>query len=173
MNKYDFQQNILQTSKPLVVDFWAPWCAPCRRTKPILEKLAEEYAEDVDFLPINADDSGELVEQYKIAGIPTVLAFHHGEVVGHVTGAQNETGYRAMFDALVSGKEFKASLTSFDRLLRLGAGVLLMIVGVLTGNWFVVGVGGIVGFLGVYDRCPVWRTFNGTMRRYFSSKTGE
>ena len=170
MNKLKFQQNISQAGKPLVVDFWAPWCAPCRMTKPILEKLAQEYAEAVNFLPINADDSVELVEQYKIAGIPTVLAFRQGEVVGRVTGAQNEAGYRAMFDALVGGKEFKGSLTSFDRLLRLGAGVLLMVVGVSTGYWLVIGVGGIVAFLGVYDRCPVWRAFNGTMRRYFPSK---
>ena len=163
MNKLEFQQIMSQAGKPLVVYFWAPWCAPCRMTKPILEKLAQEYAEDVNFLPINADDSVEVVEQYKIAGIPTVLAFRQGEVVGRVTGVQNEAGYRAIFDALVSGKEFKVSLTSFDRLLRLGAGALLMMVGGSTGNWLVAGVGGIVAFLGVYDRCPLWRAFTGTL----------
>jgi thiol-disulfide isomerase/thioredoxin len=136
-------------------------------TKPILEKLAQEYADRVVFIAINADDSVEVVKHLKIAGIPTVLAIRQAEVVGRVTGAQNEAGYRAMFEALVKGTDIKASLTSFDRLLRIGAGALLMIVGIFSSSWLVIGVGGIVGFLGIYGRCPIWNAFSRTMRKIF------
>jgi len=142
--------------KPVIVDFWAPWCGPCRRTKPILEKLAQEYAETVNFLPINADDSQEVLEQFHISGIPTVMALRDGKIVGRVTGSQNETGYRAMFIALADGSEVKIPLTPFDRYLRLGAGALLFLVALFTDSWLVAGLGGLVAFLGIYDRCPIW-----------------
>jgi thioredoxin len=156
MNNSEFQLKILQTAKPVIVDFWAPWCIPCKMTKPILEKLAEEYAPDVEFLAIDADKFRELLDQFQIAGIPTVLALRDGKVVGRVTAALNETGYRAIFDSLLNRKEIKVSLSAFDRMLRLTAGILLLIVGVSTGSWFALGIGGIVAFLGIYDRCPIW-----------------
>ncbi len=125
-------------------------------TKPILEKLAQEYAEKVDFLPVNADDSREVLEHFQVSGIPTVLALHDGKVMARVTGARNEAGYRSMFAALAEGKEVKISMTTFDRFLRLGAGVLIFLVGLSTGNWLVAGLGGLLAFLGIYDRCPIW-----------------
>jgi len=90
MNKLEFHQKISETSRPVVVDFWASWCVPCRMTMPILEKLAKEYADRVEFMPINADDAGEILEQFRIIGIPTALTLRNGRVVGRVTGAQNE-----------------------------------------------------------------------------------
>lgn len=164
MNLTQFQQKITAAEKPIVVDFWAPWCAPCRMTKPILEKLAGEHDSNVEFLPINADHSRDVLEHFKVIGIPTVLTIRNGEVVGRVTGAQNEAGYRAMFEALATGKEVKAPMSAFDRMLRLGAGALLVIVGISTSNWLVLGIGGIVAFLGVHDRCPVWRALTGLLK---------
>ena len=140
----------------MIVDFWAPWCGPCRMTKPILEKLAQQYAGTVDFLPVNADESREVLEQFHISGIPTVMALRDGKIVGRVTGSQNETGYRAMFMALADGSEIKIPIPSFDRYLRLGAGALLLLVAFFTGSWLVAGLGGFVAFLGIYDRCPIW-----------------
>jgi thioredoxin 1 len=134
MNLTQFQQAVASTDKPIVVDFWAPWCAPCRVTKPILEKLAGEYTGKVEFMPINADTSREVLEQFQVIGIPTVLTIRDGKVVGRVTGAQNESSYRAMFAALAEGKEVKIPMTSFDRTLRLGAGTLFVAVGISTGN---------------------------------------
>lgn len=125
-------------------------------TKPILDKLGKEFAEDVEFLPINADQSREVLEQYRIFGIPTVIAFQNGKEVARLTGAQNEAGYRAVFDALAQGKEVKIPMTQFDRMLRLGAGALFITVGISTGSWLVAGIGGILAFLGIYDRCPIW-----------------
>lgn len=161
MNLSQFQKAVSSADKPVIVDFWAAWCVPCRATKPILEKLAAEYSGRVEFLPIDADQSREVLDHFKIIGIPTVMALRDGGVVARVTGAQNEAGYRAMFESLAQGGEVRIPMSSFDRLLRLGAGALLTIVGISTGNWLVLGVGGIVAFLGVYDRCPIWRAVTG------------
>lgn len=157
MNLTQFQRKVSTAATPIVVDFWAPWCAPCRVTKPILEKLAQEYKDRVEFMPVNADESRDVLEHFKIIGIPTVLTIRGGEVVGRVTGAQNEAGYRSMFEALAEGREVKVPLSAFDRALRIGAGALLAVVGISTGNWLVLSIGGIIAFLGVYDRCPIWR----------------
>jgi thioredoxin 1 len=164
MNLSDFQNKITQTNKPVVIDFWAPWCGPCKLTKPILEKLAQEYSGAVDFLSINADESREVLEQFHVSGIPTVMALRDGKIVGRVTGSQNETGYRSMFMALATGSEVKISLTPFDRYLRLGAGALLLLVGLFTGSWLVISLGGLVAFLGIYDRCPIWAKISGLVK---------
>ena len=134
-------------------------------TKPILDKLGKEFAEEVEFLPINADQSREVLEQFRIFGIPTVIAFQNGKEVARLTGAQNEAGYRSMFEALAQGKEIKVPMTQFDRMLRLGAGGLFIIVGVSTSSWLVAGIGGILAFLGIYDRCPIWNALTRMFQR--------
>lgn len=165
MNTSEVHQVISATGKPVIVDFWASWCAPCKTTKPILERLAQEYDGSVEFLPVNADDSRQVVEQLRIFGLPTVLAMRDGKEVSRVTGARDEASYRAMFEALASGSEVKVSLAPFDRLLRFGAGLLLLIVGILTSSWLVAGIGCVLAFLGVYDRCPIWAAIAGKLRR--------
>lgn len=165
MNLSEFQRKISETGKPIVIDFWAPWCVPCRMTKPILEKIAREYDGKVEFMAVNADDSREVLAQFQVIGIPTVLALRNGNVISRVTGSQNEAGYRALFTSLAEGGEVKISVSSIDRMLRLGAGGLLMLVGISTGSWLAVGLGGILAFLGVYDRCPVWKTLAGVFQR--------
>lgn len=155
MNNQEFESR-LGAGKPVVVDFWAPWCAPCRMTKPILQRLGDEFAGKVEFLPINADDSKELLQRFSVYGIPTVIAFRNSEEVARITGAQNESSYRSIFDALAQGKEIQVTMTAFDRLLRLGAGSFLAWIGFTNGNWLLLGAGAVLAFLGVYDRCPIW-----------------
>lgn len=165
MNLIEFQKRISETNKPVVVDFWAPWCAPCRTTKPILEKLAVEYNDKVEFMPVDADTSRNVLKQFRVIGIPAVLTFRDGKLVGRVTGAQSETNYRSIFEALADGAEVKIPLSSLDRMLRLGVGTLLVTIGVSTGNWVVSGIGGIVAFLGIYDRCPIWNALTEMLKR--------
>ena len=165
MNSNEFQEKIKSTEKPIVVDFWAEWCGPCKMTKPVLEKLAKEYGEQVEFLPINADNSREILEQYRVYGIPTVISLRQGKEIARITGARNEDGYRVMFQSLADGGEVKIPLTPFDRMLRLGGGGALIIVGIVTSNWFVTGIGGIVAFMGIYDRCPIWNALTGMLKR--------
>ena len=165
MNKSEFQQIVSESNKPVIIDFWAAWCGPCMMSKPILEKLAKEYADKIEFMPINADDSREVLEQFHVFGIPTVITLRNGKEVGRVTGTQNEANYRAMFAALADGREVKVPLTQRDRMLRLGAGALFIMVGISTSNWVVVGIGGILSFMEIYDRCPIWKAITGIFKR--------
>jgi thioredoxin 1 len=165
MNKSEFQKKISESEKPIIVDFWATWCGPCMMTKPILEKLAKEYGDSIHFMPINADDSREVLEQFRVFGIPTVVTVRDGKEVGRVTGVQNEAGYRKLFEALANGGEVKVPLTQFDRMLRLGGGGLFIMIGISTSNWIVAGIGGILTFLGIYDRCPIWNAVTGIFKR--------
>ncbi|GJQ37018.1 MAG: thioredoxin fold domain-containing protein [Anaerolineales bacterium] len=165
MNLQEFQHKIDTAGKPVIVDFWAGWCAPCMMTKPVLETLGQEYAKEVAFLPVNADTARELLQQYRVFSIPTVLAFQDGREVARLTGAQNEAGYRTVFESLAKGKEIKIPMNIFDRLLRLGSGGLLIVLGVMNGNWLLLGLGAVLAFLGVYDRCPIWRALTGILKR--------
>ena len=126
MDKAQFLQKIAEAEKPVVVDFWASWCKPCMVTKPALEKLAKEFEGKIDFLPVNADDSRELLEQFRVYGIPMIIAFRGGKEVGRVMGAHGEYGYRAIFESLAAGREVRFPLTSLDRILRVGANLLLL-----------------------------------------------
>ncbi|GAB4539854.1 MAG: hypothetical protein Fur002_05660 [Anaerolineales bacterium] len=165
MNLAEFQKQISESDKPVIVDFWASWCGPCMMTKPTLEKLGKEFNENVRFMPLNADDSREVLEKFRVYGIPTVVAFQRGKEAARIVGAQSEAGYRAMFESLAAGKEVKVPLTAFDRTLRLGAGGLFIAIGVSNGNWLLVGVGALLAFMGVYDRCPIWRALSGKFKR--------
>ena len=99
----DFAQSVLEESKrrPVVVDFWAPWCGPCKSLKPILEKLAAEYGGKFLLAKINSDDNQELAVRYGVRGIPSVQAFIDGEPVDAFSGALPEGEVRAFLDRLV------------------------------------------------------------------------
>ena len=101
----DFDQHVLEESKqrPVVVDFWAPWCGPCKSLKPVLEKLAAEYGGKFLLAKINSDDNQELAARYGVRGIPSVKAFIDGEPVDEFSGALPEGEVRAFLDRLVPG----------------------------------------------------------------------
>jgi thioredoxin 1 len=164
MNLAEFQQKTLSSQKPIVIDFWAPWCVPCRATKPTLDKLASEFVKEVEFLPINADESQEVMRALKIYGIPTVLTFRDGKEVARVAGAQTQSNYRLIFDSLATGREIKVPLTQFARLFRLGMGAVFVITGLSTSSWILGGIGAVIAFTGIYDRCPIWKAITGLFK---------
>ncbi len=101
----DFEHAVLEESKtrPVVVDFWAPWCGPCKSLKPILEKLAAEYGGKFRLAKVNSDDNQELATRYGVRGIPSVKAFINGEPVDEFSGALPEAEVRTFLDRLLPG----------------------------------------------------------------------
>ncbi|WP_126445212.1 tetratricopeptide repeat protein [Sulfuricystis multivorans] len=99
----DFDEKVLAASRrvPVIVDFWAPWCQPCRILKPILEKLAAEYSGKFILAKVNSDENQELAMRYGVRGIPAVKAFVGGELVDEFTGALPEAQIREFLDRLI------------------------------------------------------------------------
>lgn len=158
MNLKELQNKLRANPRPVIIDFWAPWCAPCRISKPILESIAREYDGRVDFWKIDADEHPELLHDLRIFSIPTVLLTRNGEVVSMHTGSQPRENYRVMFEVLTHpGKTMTVSMSAFDRLFRVLAGATITLIGLSIYSWLLVALGMAIAFLGIYDRCPIWQ----------------
>ena len=95
VNKNNFQEEVLNSDTPVLVDFWAPWCGPCRMVLPIIEEIAEEN-EDIKVVKINVDEDPELANQFGVMTIPTLYVFKNGEAVNHRSGAMPKEQILAM-----------------------------------------------------------------------------
>ncbi|MCX7642252.1 MAG: thioredoxin [Armatimonadetes bacterium] len=89
-DKENFEREVLQSEIPVMVDFWAPWCVPCRAIAPIVERLAERYAGRLKVAKLNVDENQELAIRYQVMSIPTLLFFKNGQVVDRIIGAVKE-----------------------------------------------------------------------------------
>jgi thioredoxin 1 len=83
-----FQAEVLDSSKPVVVDYWAEWCGPCRMVAPVLEEIANEHGDKLDVVKLNIDENPEVAQRYQIMAIPTMNVFKDGEVVKQIVGAK-------------------------------------------------------------------------------------
>lgn len=95
VNKNNFNQEVLNSDKPVLMDFWAPWCGPCRMVVPLVEEIAKERS-DIKVVKINVDEEQELAMQFGVMSIPTLVVMKNGKVVNQVTGARPKAQILAM-----------------------------------------------------------------------------
>ena len=100
----NFQKAVLESKSPVLVDFWAQWCAPCLAAAPVLEGLAKEYDGKIDFAKVNVDGNSPLAAKYGIAAIPTMLIFKDGQPVQQIVGYRPQKELKRMLDDLLKGK---------------------------------------------------------------------
>ena len=103
VSQADFEEQVVEASfrQPVVIDFWAPWCAPCKVLKPILEKLAAEYEGKFKLAKVNSDENQEIAARYAVRGIPSVKAMVDGNIVNEFTGALPESSVREWLDRII------------------------------------------------------------------------
>jgi thioredoxin 1 len=97
----NFQNVVLQSKSPVVVDFWAQWCAPCLAAAPVLEELEKEYDGKIDFTKVNVDENGPLAVKYGIAAIPTMLIFKDGQPVQQILGYRPKKELKKVLDEVL------------------------------------------------------------------------
>ncbi len=91
--KNNFEEEILNSQMPVLVDFWAQWCGPCRAVGPIMEELADEFDGKARIAKVNVDEEGELAAKYRVMSIPTVMLFKDGQMVEKVIGARSKNEF--------------------------------------------------------------------------------
>jgi len=95
-----FGADVLKSNVPVIVDFWAPWCGPCKMLAPVLDEIATEQASRVKVVKVNVDDNSALASEYKIQGIPTLLYFASGEVRTQIVGVASKKAILAKLDTI-------------------------------------------------------------------------
>ncbi len=102
VTKDTFEKEVVKNKVPVLVDFWAPWCGPCRIVSPALEKLSNEYINKLKFAKLNVDDNQEIAIQNEVRGIPCMIIFKNGQEVDRIIGAYPETELRRKIDLILA-----------------------------------------------------------------------
>ena len=103
VNEENFESVVMNSDKPVLVDFWAEWCGPCKMLTPTIDALAEEYKDTSSIVKINVDDSPAIATKYGIRSIPSILLFNNGDVVEQRVGAVSKDELASMLDKTIKG----------------------------------------------------------------------
>jgi len=96
-----FEEQVLNSGKPVLVDYWAAWCGPCKMIAPILDEIADEYTDKLTIAKINIDDNQLTPQKYAVRGIPTLMIFKNGEIAGTKVGAMSKSQLSAFIDSVI------------------------------------------------------------------------
>ncbi len=161
MEKEKFIAKLKANPRPVVADFWAVWCMPCRMMEPAMQKMEQAYEGRVDVWKINADEQPGLLRELGIMGIPTMIAYRDGQELTRKVGVQSESALTALFASVESGEqvqEVRPALTPLSRFVRAGGGLALGLWGALSSqpSILLIVIGAVLLFSAVYDRCPIY-----------------
>ncbi len=102
LTQENFAQQVLQSPAPVLVDFWAEWCGPCKMIAPLLDELADEYDGKVKIGKVNVDEQQALAAEYGVRAIPTLLVFQNGQVADQIVGARSKRDFKASLDRVAA-----------------------------------------------------------------------
>lgn len=97
ITKENFEAEVMNSDRPVLIDFWAPWCGPCRMLSPTISEIAEEYGDKVKVCKVNVDEQGELASTFGVMSIPTLVVIKEGKIVNSVTGVRPKDQIVSMF----------------------------------------------------------------------------
>ena len=101
VTRENFETEVIKSDVPVIIDFWAEWCVPCKMISPVLEEISREYDGKVKIAKVNVDEAGELASEYNIISIPTLMVFNNGEPVKQQVGAVSKQVIEGMFKELL------------------------------------------------------------------------
>ena len=96
-----FEAEVLKSEEVVLVDFWAPWCGPCKMLSPIIDEIADEYAGKVKIVKLNIDDSGDIATKYGVMSIPTLILFKNGDIANKTVGLQAKPALKKLIDSVL------------------------------------------------------------------------